>query len=56
MNDEVDNNMETSETIEKGLTVTIRDRAKNKSKSFTVYSDDLNKVYKVLKEAIEKAK
>ncbi|MBI2084949.1 MAG: hypothetical protein HYT71_00370 [Candidatus Aenigmarchaeota archaeon] len=47
--------METSDTIEKGITVTIRDRVKNRSKSFTVYSDDLNKVYKILKDAAEKA-
>ena len=47
--------METSDNLEKGLTVTIRDRKHNKSKSFTVYSDDLEKVVKVLKEAVEKA-
>ncbi len=48
--------METSETIEKGMTVTIRDRMKNKSKSFTVYTDDMDKLFKILKEAVGKAK
>jgi len=48
--------METSDKLEKGLTVTIRDREHNKSKSFTVYSDDLDKVVKILKDAISKAK
>ncbi|MBI4177035.1 MAG: hypothetical protein HY516_01575 [Candidatus Aenigmarchaeota archaeon] len=48
--------METSDTIEKGLTVTIRDRVKNRSKSFTVYTDDMEKLYRVLKEAVEKAR
>lgn len=48
--------MKTSEDIEKGITVTVRDRENNKSKSFTVYSDDLEKVYKILYEAIKKAK
>jgi len=48
--------METSDKLEKGITVTVRDRIKNKSKSFTVYSDDLEKVVKILKDAISKAK
>jgi len=47
--------METSDNLSKGITVTVRDRENNKSKSFTVYSDDLEKVVKVLKEAIRKA-
>ena len=48
--------MKTSEDLEKGITVTVRDREKNKSKSFTVYSDDLDKVYEILQEAVKKAK
>jgi len=47
--------MKLSSDIEKGITVTIRDREHNKSKSFTVYSDDLDKVMKVLQDAIRKA-
>lgn len=48
--------MKTSEDLEKGITVTVRDRVSNKSKSFTVYSDDLDKVFNLLKEAIKRAK
>lgn len=48
--------METSDSVGKGIQVTIRDRINNKSRSFTVYSDDLDKVFKILKEAINKAK
>ena len=47
--------METSESVGKGIQVTVRDREKNKSKSFTVYSDDLYKVMKILQDAIRKA-
>lgn len=48
--------METSESVGKGLQVTVRDREHNKSRSFTVYDDDLEKVVKILKDAVEKAK
>jgi len=48
--------METSENIGKGIQITVRDRENNKSKSFTVYSDDLEKVVKILKDAVQKAK
>lgn len=48
--------METSQSVGKGIQITIRDRSNNKSRSFTVYSDDLEKVVKILKEAVEKAK
>ena len=48
--------MKTSQDIGKGITVTVRDRESNKSKSFTVYSDDLDKVFEVLQEAIKRAK
>jgi len=47
--------METSETISKGIMITVRDRQNNKSKSFTVYSDNLDKVIKILQDAIRKA-
>lgn len=47
--------METSDSVGKGITVTIRDRQKNKSRSFTVYADDLDHVVEVLKNAVEKA-
>lgn len=48
--------METSESVGKGIQVTVRDRVKNKSASFTVYADNLDEVVKVLKEAVQKAK
>lgn len=48
--------MKTSNEIGKGLTVTLRDRQDNKSKSFTVYSEDFDKVFDILQNAVKKAK
>jgi len=48
--------MKTSHDIGKGITVTVRDRDNNKSKSFTVYSEDFEKVFEVLKSAAQRAK
>lgn len=48
--------METSDSVGNGIQVTVRDRVKNKSRSFTVYSDDLEKVVDILKDAVSKAK
>ncbi len=48
--------MKTSQELGKGITVTVRDREKNNSKSFTVYSDDFEKIFEILRESIKKAK
>ena len=38
----------------KGITITIRDRQENKSKTITVYDTDLEAIYKTIEKALNK--